>query len=372
MAKIALVHWALPPTVGGVESYIVDLAQGLRRARHSVIVFSGELNPTPDLFRGIELRYVPELDLTVRTTQSADQAQHPRLVDDLMRARPDVVHAHNLDHFDPRPLRVLTEALAGDALHLCHTSHSLLGLGESVNLLRRWSVQIATSLYAARHLRKSGLPLVETLLLPVDSMRFGVDMRSNDGTFRILHPARLVPEKGQELVLLLARSLKDLNLPIHVKLTFSNRIVDWEGRTQNYTRHLRDVIHRLNLTECVEFTHAPYGEIPYIYAESDLVVYPSNFDEPFGLVPLEAMASGRPIVASHAGGMPETVINGQTGLLFDQGDAHSFTRAVHSLITDLSRAFQMGKAGRTRAEETFSVSRHIAKIQQIYGLPRNR
>ncbi len=91
-----------------------------------------------------------------------------------------------------------------------------------------------------------------------------------------------------------------------------------------------------------------HTEMPRLYAETDICVVPSVWEEPWGLVAIEAMASERPVCASRAGGLAEIVVDGETGLLFERGDAGALAVALDRLLDDAALRQRMGAAGRAR------------------------
>jgi len=92
-------------------------------------------------------------------------------------------------------------------------------------------------------------------------------------------------------------------------------------------------------------------------AGHDIVAVPSRV-EPFGLASLEAMAGGRPVVASRVGGIPEVVVDGRTGILVPSQDPNALAAAVRNLLEDPARGDQMGREGRHRAETVFGLKQH--------------
>lgn len=96
-----------------------------------------------------------------------------------------------------------------------------------------------------------------------------------------------------------------------------------------------------------------------------LFVLPSRH-EPQGIVSLEAMACGKPVIAARVGGVPEIVTDGETGLLFPGGDAAALADALESLLSDPRRAEALGRAGRTRAETHFTWGRIADQYFEIY------
>jgi glycosyltransferase involved in cell wall biosynthesis len=106
------------------------------------------------------------------------------------------------------------------------------------------------------------------------------------------------------------------------------------------------------------------GDIQNVYHSSDIVVMPSRWDEPFGLVNIEAGASRRPIVAAAVGGIPEIVVHGETGFLFERGDAAGFATHLRKLVDDDQLRKRMGEAGRRHVEAHFTTQpvRHLERI----------
>jgi starch synthase len=88
--------------------------------------------------------------------------------------------------------------------------------------------------------------------------------------------------------------------------------------------------------------------------------------EPFGIINLEAMACGRPVVASAVGGIPEVVVPGKTGLLVPPADPGALAEALNCVLRDRAMARQMGLAGRRRVEEHFSWISIAARTRQLY------
>jgi glycosyltransferase involved in cell wall biosynthesis len=82
---------------------------------------------------------------------------------------------------------------------------------------------------------------------------------------------------------------------------------------------------------------------------------------------LEAMALGRPVVATRVGGVPEIVVDGQTGILVPSAAPGPLAAAVQALLDDPARAARLGAAGRARAESTFSLTAHVEAVERVYA-----
>ena len=101
------------------------------------------------------------------------------------------------------------------------------------------------------------------------------------------------------------------------------------------------------------------------YASLDIFVLATDL-EACGRVLFEAMAMGKPVIATDNGGTPEIVIEGETGLLFPYGDAEALSKKITWLLERPDEMTRMGLAGRRRIEENFTIEKFIEKTQQVY------
>jgi glycosyltransferase involved in cell wall biosynthesis len=98
----------------------------------------------------------------------------------------------------------------------------------------------------------------------------------------------------------------------------------------------------------------------------DVFALPSH-REPCALVYVEAALAGKPIVACRAGGAPESIADGQTGLLVHVADSHAIAEAILTLLTNRGKARQMGRAGKERALELFNWERYLTALEGVYS-----
>jgi alpha-maltose-1-phosphate synthase len=108
------------------------------------------------------------------------------------------------------------------------------------------------------------------------------------------------------------------------------------------------------------------AEVIQILSHATVFACPSEY-EPLGIVNLEAMACGTPVVASRTGGIPEVVADGETGLLVPPGDPASLAAAISLLIADTERAAEMGRRGRARAIAEFSWASIAQQTADLYA-----
>jgi len=96
------------------------------------------------------------------------------------------------------------------------------------------------------------------------------------------------------------------------------------------------------------------SELPALYRESHICVVPSLWREPFGMVAVEAMASGRPVVASKVGGLQNIITDGEDGFLVKPGDADDLSQKIEDLLDNSDLRREMGRKGRQKVENFFS------------------
>jgi glycosyltransferase involved in cell wall biosynthesis len=106
-------------------------------------------------------------------------------------------------------------------------------------------------------------------------------------------------------------------------------------------------------------------DVPRLLTACDVVVHASVLPEPFGRVLVEAMLAGRPVVAANAGGVPEVVTDGETGVLVPPGDARALGEAIDALRRDTVRTTTMARRGAARARERFSRAAMLAGVRRV-------
>jgi glycosyltransferase involved in cell wall biosynthesis len=141
-----------------------------------------------------------------------------------------------------------------------------------------------------------------------------------------------------------------------------------EGR-EEYAAEMKKLAADLGLEERMHFTGWRYqqAEMPAVYRSVDAVVLASSWPEPFGLVVLEAMAMGKPVIATNHGGPAEICVNGETAILVPPRDPDALAAAMIDLLRDPARARRLGAAGRLRCETLYDQRRTVAAIEALYA-----
>jgi D-inositol-3-phosphate glycosyltransferase len=181
----------------------------------------------------------------------------------------------------------------------------------------------------------------------------------------LLFVGRLQPLKGIDTLLRVAQAVRREHAQVQTVVVGGGIDAQDHHEVQELQR-LRALAARLELSQQVRFIKAqPQDVLAQYYAAADVLVMPSHY-ESFGMVVLEAMACGTPVVASRVGGLASTVVHGQTGFLAPVGDVQAFAQAILRLLAAPSLQQAMRHAASGRAQ-TFAWP-HI--VQRTLGLYR--
>lgn len=180
-------------------------------------------------------------------------------------------------------------------------------------------------------------------------------------------PAVLRRWKGHE-VFLRAAELVRARCPEVLFLVVGDEVLAEE---RGYRAQLEALAQQLGLEDRCFFTGFS-RDVPAILAESEIVVSATTRWEPFGLIAVEAMRAGRPVVATRVGGIPEIVAHGVTGLLVEPNSPEALAEALCSLLRSPEERRRMGEAGQRLFFERFGVERFAGEIQRVYAEVLNR
>jgi glycosyltransferase involved in cell wall biosynthesis len=232
-------------------------------------------------------------------------------------------------------------------------------------LFRRYERIFCVSDYVRNSLGREGVSLgLSRCTHFVNTSRFQPDaaagalVRSElmaESQFVLLVVAHLIREKGVDVVL---RALAEL--PAHVTAWVVGDGLD--------AARLRRVAEDLGIARRVRFLGNRSDVQTYMQA-ADCLVCPSVWEEAAGLVNIESLACGLPVVASRIGGIPEIVDDGRTGFLFSPGSAAELARTIRRLIREPDLTRRMGKAAREFAMERYSAEQRIEEFIEFYRKP---
>jgi len=398
--KICMTHYAFHPTTGGVESHLLDLCAELVRQGHTVHALVGSLDGQPERseVQGVAIHRTELMNPEWIRDRKAERGIEAETTDpDILRSVRamyedfvdrydiDVVHGHNFHHFVPEHALALTELWRRGVPNLL-TVHEVWSEFICEDLLQRarWDYVITFCDHVTRGIREQA-PHLESirkvfpginveLFSPANRDRTWADKLGLDGRPVIIHPARMLPWKGVaysvEAMELVRKEFPDALLIV----TDTEDIVDWVRELKGYKQQILQSIEDKGLQDNVVTQPFPYVELPWVYNFSDVVIYPTIGEEPFGLVPVEGMACGKPVVVTRSGGMVESVVDGETGFIIPKRDPAALAEKLLLLLRDKDLAARLGRQGRARATQVFSCERMTRETVELYraALARGR
>lgn len=171
---------------------------------------------------------------------------------------------------------------------------------------------------------------------------------------------RTRPWKGQDTFLHMALQLSEQQPECRFLIVGGDPF----GVQDDYEAHLLALGSQPSLADRVHWT-GQLDDVRPALAAMDLFVHPGA-PEPFGLVNIEAMAMGKPVVAFAHGALPEIVLHEETGLLVAPRDTTALTASVSRLLRDPAMSGSMGRAGRLRVEDHFRIERTVNQLEGLY------
>ncbi len=385
---------------GGAEKYMLDLSSYLESQGHEVIPFAMASSENlsskyeqffPSFVQTQKVRFGLSGLRTVGRMLYSLQARR-KLATLVHRTKPDLCHLHNVyTQLSPSILHTLKDQRVPVVMtvhdhHLVSPQYNVWaeGCGDDVRTMNAVqaintkfhkqsriasTLQVATfSFHALSNIYKKNVDLflcpstyMKKQLLKagfdrnkVRVVRYGIDVAGIQPSYTskgyMIYFGRLSEEKGVETVVHLAKMLPDIDFKIVGK-----------GPKEKY-------LHLLSHgCKNIEFTGFRKGEeLNELVRNSMAVLLPSRVHETFPLVTLEAMALGKPVIASHVGGIDEIVQDRTNGFLIQPLDMNEWAEQVMRLAYDEELLLQMGRSARETVEKGFTLSRHHKEILEIY------
>jgi glycosyltransferase involved in cell wall biosynthesis len=170
----------------------------------------------------------------------------------------------------------------------------------------------------------------------------------------VLYVGRLRPVKGVEYGIRAFASAVNSHPKMHMALA-------GEGEQLAYLKNLAT---ELGVQEKITFLGVR-NDLPGLFSAADSVLMPS-LTEGLPRTAIEAMAAGKPVIATRVGGTPEAIIDGETGTLVPPMDVEAMAAALIELVRDTGLGARLGSAGRQRAEQNYSVDNYVARLDGLY------
>jgi glycosyltransferase involved in cell wall biosynthesis len=351
-----------PPHMGGIEIYLQDLVrQQVQSCSVKVIVANDGIRSVHECKDGAQLFRLGCLG-TIKSMPLC-----PALPSHIGRARADIVHMHM-----PNPAAAFAYIVSRCQIPLVLTHHSdTMGRANIRRLsepfvqraMRRASRIIVTSRRYADTSIELEKHLDKTAVVPlgIDPSKFEKaeeetvrSIQRRYGPRLVIAIGRLVPFKGFEILIQAMQKVP------------GNLLLIGDGPLR---RHLEGVARECGISRRVFFAgRIDNSQIMNYLSAAEVFSMPSiSRAESFGIVQLEAMAAGIPVVnTSIDSGVPDVSLDGITGMTVPPADACSLAHALTTLLTDRETRLKMGEAGRARVRSEFSVERMSMRTMRIY------
>lgn len=230
----------------------------------------------------------------------------------------------------------------------------------SVSNYGRQCAQTLELLPASRYeLVYNGVDLTRVKAEPARAAEFRRRFNISDDQKIIVQVSWIIPEKGISDLLDVARLVAQ-------KRPEARFVIVGDGPyREQYVAEARE----MGLSENIIWTGLvkdPFGE--GVYDAADVVCQLSRWEEVFGWMIAEAMAFGKPVVATRVGGIPELVEDGKTGFLVDRGDVNAAAERVLRLLDDEGLRKGLGCAGRGKTEKRFNLQTNVGELMRVYGI----
>lgn len=386
--RIGVVHWAFPPVTGGVEMHLLTVAPEMVRQGAQVSLLCGSVAAEPSVEQvegvkvlrreGMRTEQIAQRLEAGEDVYQDSKAMFEEFLDD---DRVDVVQGHNLhlDFFDLS--KALEDACREREVPYYLVIHNDVFLDRSEERTKRivkeieWDRLVAISRFIQESMAGE-LPTIPAdrwtvIMHGIDTEKFSpkeegeIEALKEEYGLRgkrvILHPARFLPWKGIVPALeAMPRVMEQVPDALMVMTGRAQRIYEDRDELAMYDAEIDRTIREHGLEEHVHIGTYDHDDIPRLTALSDVVIYTTVGEEPFGLVPVEAMACGVPVVVTESGGLTESVVDGETGFVITKDEEKvpkELADRIVVLLEDEALSEEFGRRGRERAEEAFDKAR---------------
>jgi glycosyltransferase involved in cell wall biosynthesis len=383
--RIAHLHWGFPPIIGGVETHLTLLLPELVKRGHAVGLLTGSVEGTPERHEreGVAVWRSSLLDLNwlykrgIKGLEEEVAGAYDRFFDEV---QPALIHAHNMHYFSDVHATHLEQQARDRGVPLVLTAHNVWDDILFLRLTRdiAWTHIIAVSHYIKMQLIGVGVDeqRITTVHHGVDVNTFHPDVSPGrivdrypqlKGKPVILHPARMGMAKGCDVTIKAMTVVRERVPDAMLVLTGTKNIIDWGLTQEKDIAYFVELIKLLGLRDNVVVDIFSLADMPELYSAADVVVYPSSEPEPFGLTMLEAMASGKPIIVSRAGGMPEIIQDAIDGYVIPIRDFEMLGARIAGLLENERLRRRLGTTGREMARVHYTKEMMAERNLEIYS-----
>lgn len=374
--RILVITNILPPQeLGGYGRSIWEFAHGLRLRGHDIRVLTGDLpalakKPSSDevefetcVTRGLKLMGVwthgRAIPLKIPKEIAAREAANTRLIRNTIRAmNAEVVLVGNLDFLGVGPITQATEAGLPVIQSLGNKDPSYPVANQPFSPL---FCVAACSDWTGAMIQQAGYSpaRLETIYPGARVDRFLRVHAPDIRRLRLCYASLVLPFKGADTFVEALAHLSQRGVDFTAEIA-------GDAPDESFLEKLKAFVQQTGMSDRVKFTgFLDRDRLSGLFARSNVLVFPSRFEEPFGISQVEAMIAGLVLVTSATGGAKEIVRDGVDGLVFPAGNASALADRLQSLATKPELFARLQGAGQNRAAE-FSVDQAVNKFERIF------
>jgi len=231
--------------------------------------------------------------------------------------------------------------------------YKLRYLRKNRRLLNQASKKIAISNFVKERLEANGILDSKVVPNPIDLSSFNIKVKRRFKGTILTYVGDFSYVKGIKNILEIMKEI------VNDDVRF---VMVGKGNLFGYAQ---EFIIRNNLQgKIILLGKLPYSEVVKVYKESDIIVFPSVWQEPFGRISIEAMAASKPVIGSNVGGIRDTIIDGETGFLVNSKE--DWIEKINLLVKDKKLRNKLGKQGRKEVEK-YSSDKVAKQVEKIYN-----
>lgn len=360
-----VIEWH-PSSVGGVQSHVRDLAYWLSMKGLKVSIISRRIGAGDLEIQESEGYYIVDSLIPLDVIFVPPD---PRDIEAIISSlKPDIVHSHHIFTLTPLFALKVARDLGIPRVASNHTiflAHDFRALWNTVSLIlpTRYYLQYAQAVISVS---RAADVFVESIMGPdfkvrrfiipnaVDTTKYKPPEREPEEDV-ILFVGRLVYRKGLHVLIKALQRIKRRDYKLYV---VGGGYMELPSRLLAKAYGVEDRVEFLGVV--------PEGAKIELYRRAKIVVVPSLMNESFGIVALEAMASGRAVVASRVGGLEDIIVDGETGVLVEPRSEDQIAEAIETLLDDENYRRKLGANARKAVEEKYSWNVVLDRILEVY------